>query len=237
MLNACAMGRVLGLHANTEVKTVTIAPNEEVPREICFEHSGIIAVRRGLAATATCLDSDKGLFYSDIAGPGSVIGLASILKDAPSYDYIVSLDEAVLCLSDKDSLLGSCVSQAGLKELLAATYNVAGRSARLSWVRMGSSVRQRTERLLSEMVVWLLGGQASELLTLAVSHSTIAQIIGAERRNVTKSLTLMSEEGLVECARRSITLKPAFYAGVGHSENPWANDTRKPFVTADNLIL
>jgi CRP/FNR family transcriptional regulator, cyclic AMP receptor protein len=172
--------------------------NPDEPAEVLF------ILKRGEVAISR-ISPDGRKLTIDTLGPGSIFGEMSVVGQRMYDHYAEALTECVICV----------MSRLDVEELLIADPRVSVRLIQALGERLA-----RAEARIEEMAFKGVQSRvASLLLRLALdtdwrgrpvlaglTHQQLAELTGATRETVTVTLNQFRESGLVEIARKKVTL-------------------------------
>ena len=211
----CPFGMICGAGSDDALfpYVFDVDPSELIWTDLRREHR-VFVIQSGLFSCIANLDHDEERPFA-LLGCGYTSGVAELYVDrgiSQSY-YLRALTESRMCSFSAKVLrrqlegLGSPLSQ---RILACALLNLSGASYALSKILLQSLLYDR----VSMMLVYLHQLKARDGAgtdTLALGHATIADLVGADRVAVTRTLHKMEENSLVKLGYRSITLLPALF--------------------------
>jgi CRP-like cAMP-binding protein len=140
-----------------------------------------------------------------VLGPGSFFGEMALLDDEPRSAHVVVMEDSLLLIlrrEDFQARLRSSpdVSLALLRELSQRLRRADDRIGNLAL----RDVNGRIAHLLLELA-HEEGGEGDRI-TRRLTHATIAQMVGASRETVSRTLSTLTAAGVVRMTRREIVL-------------------------------
>ena len=211
----CPFGMICGAGEDDELfpYIFDVAPGDLVWTDLRREHR-VFVMLSGLFSCVANLDHDEERPFA-LLGSGYSSGLAELYVDrsiSQTY-YLRALTEGRMCSFSAKVLrrqlegLGSPMSQ---RVLACALLNLSGASYALSKILLQSLLYDRVSMMLVYLQRLKARGGTDEA-TLALGHATIADLVGADRVAVTRTLHKLEENGLVKLGYRSIGLLPALF--------------------------
>jgi CRP-like cAMP-binding protein len=156
--------------------------------------------------------SEEGKKYLlGFMSPGHVVPLVRLLDDVPlGYDYHAHLDstlihlpaEAVVAALDADPILWKEVARIGLSRQRDSVH-VLQRQV------LGSLRRRLTATLARLALQTDTPLQSGQPLSISLSQSDLATMLGVSRQTMNKELRRLSDEGVVEAVYKRITIVDA----------------------------
>ncbi|GAC1654273.1 MAG: Crp/Fnr family transcriptional regulator [Gemmatimonadaceae bacterium] len=138
-----------------------------------------------------------------VLGPGEHFGELSLIDDQPRSAHVIAMDDATLLVLHRDDFrkrveLSPVVAWALLVEL--------SRRLRRADTKIGSLVLLDVPGRIARLLLDLADESGSEAIEKPVTHQTIAQMIGASRETVSRTMKEFQDGGLVAVERRRIRL-------------------------------
>ena len=185
-----------------------------VPERVCV-------LCKGMVKLTTCSREGK-LLLLRIAGPGDVLGLASVLKDTAYEATVEALEECEVRVIPREHFLAFMDGFRGVgsnsAEAVAREYGSAVLSARR--LALSSSA---TGKLANVLLDWgrlsagrgLVGAAAGSpkkteealRFRMPLTHEELGQMAGISRETTTRALTKLKAEGLVEMDGERMVLR------------------------------
>ncbi|MBI3951643.1 MAG: Crp/Fnr family transcriptional regulator [Acidobacteria bacterium] len=172
------------------------------------EPRGVYCICFGRVKLSTS-SSDGRTIIVDIAGPGDIIGIRALLS-GKSHDLTAeTLEPTQLCFIRKDGFLGF-LSRNGdvtlrLAQKLSDDLHEAYRGVRD--VALKRSSERLAELLLRFCQTHGVVTPEGIQLRINLSLDELAEMIGTSRRTLTRVLTKFQDLKIIECQRRSITVR------------------------------
>lgn len=182
--------------------TVAYHKHEVIFDEAARCHS-VFAICEGNAKLVTSSREGRGLLLR-LAGPGEMLGLAEAVLDAPYESAAIAVEPSILAVIPRDTFLRfissypeACVR---LTVALSEQYRLAQREEKFLGFGEPSTVR-----LAHRLLEWAAERGETTAdgmhIPLHMSHTELAQAIGATRETITRILGNLTQDGLIE--RRS----------------------------------
>lgn len=168
---------------------------------------GVFQICQGQVKLSLISKQGKTLILK-VAGPGDVIGMEAVLADAPYEATAESLRPCQLGFISSRDFRRHLDTYPGSYQralyFLALQYQAACRQ--LSAIGLGASVLDRTVRfLLDRSAGERVPGNESRF-ALPLSHEQIGEHIGASREAVTRTLSLLRKNGLLESHQSTLII-------------------------------
>ncbi len=184
---------------------------------IVFENDpgeGLYVVLSGQVKVAKIGEDGREVILST-RGEGDFFGEMSLIDDEPRSAHVIAMEDSDLLVLRREDF------QKRLHETPRIAIGLLGalcKRLRLADKKIGGlallDVSGRVARLLIEMA------DENDGMTVrrAITHQTIAQMIGSSRETVSRSISNMVDQGLIDVTRTAITIKDrsALEAAAGH---------------------
>lgn len=169
---------------------------------------GVYILRQGRVKLLTT-NSDGRTLILKIAKPGEVLGLNSIITDSP-YDLTAEiLQPAELAFIPRADFL-KCITEHGDACLHFVTHLSRDCHAAYELARSIGLCQSVAERLAKFLLDWSSNAAATAgavRVKLALTHEEIAQLIGASRETVTRTLSEFKRHRTIELNGSTLVLK------------------------------
>ena len=190
-----------------------VSPGDLIWTDLRREHR-VFVIQSGLFACVANLDNDDEKPFA-ILGCGHTSGLPELYvdRDVSQTYYLRALTEGRLCSFSAKALrrfLESLENPLLPRILCSALLNLSGASYALSRVLSQPLLYDRVSMMLVYLHELAVRGGAMDG-TLNLGHAAVANLLGADRVVVTRTLHKMEENGLVKLGYRSIELQPALF--------------------------
>jgi CRP/FNR family transcriptional regulator, cyclic AMP receptor protein len=173
---------------------------------------GVYVLRQGRVKLLTT-NSDGRTLILKIAKPGEALGLNSVITGRP-YDLTAEiLQPAELAFIPRVDFL-KCITEHGDACLYFASHLSRDCQAAYDLARAIGLCQSVPERLARFLLDWSTNGPATDgaiRVKLALTHEEIAQLIGASRETVTRTLSEFKRQRTIELNGSTLVLrnKPA----------------------------
>ncbi|HEX9895571.1 MAG TPA: Crp/Fnr family transcriptional regulator [Gemmatimonadales bacterium] len=138
-----------------------------------------------------------------VLGPGSFFGEMALLDDEPRSAHVVAMDDSLLLLlrrEDFQSRLRSSPDVAfGLLRELSQRLRRADDT-------IGSLALRDVNGRIAHLLLELAQEEGGDRITRRLTHATIAQMVGASRETVSRTLSTLASTGVLRMTRREIVL-------------------------------
>ncbi len=138
-----------------------------------------------------------------VLGPGSVFGEMALLDDEPRSAHVVAMvDSSLLMLRREDF-------QARLRkspDIGLALLRELSRRLRRADDTIGSLALRDVNGRIAHLLLELAAEEDGERITRQLTHATIAQMVGASRESVSRTLSTLATAGVLRMTRREIVL-------------------------------
>jgi CRP-like cAMP-binding protein len=135
---------------------------------------------------------------------GDFFGEMAVLDDEPRSAHVIAMEDSRLLALRRDDFQGQlranpAVASAMLREL--------SRRLRRADEQIGRLVLLDVNGRVASLLLALAAEEGGDRITRRLTHHTIAQMIGASRETVSRTLRALVERGIVDVSRREIVLK------------------------------
>ena len=169
---------------------------------------GVYVLRKGRVKLLTT-NSDGRTLIMKIAKPGEALGLNSVITGKP-YDLTAEiLQPAELAFIPRADFL-KCITEHGDACMHFASHLSRDCQAAYDLVRSIGLCQSVSERLARFLLDWSTNGSAMDgevRVKLALTHEEIAQLIGASRETVTRTLSEFKRQRTIEMNGSTLVLK------------------------------
>lgn len=168
---------------------------------------GVYVLRKGRVKLLTT-NSDGRTLILKIARPGEALGLNSVITGKP-YDLTAEiLQPAELAFIPRADFL-KCITEHGDACLHFASHLSRDCHAAYDMARSIGLCQSVSERLARFLLDWSNGAAADGAVRvkLALTHEEIAQLIGASRETVTRTLSEFKRQHTIELNGSTLVLK------------------------------
>ena len=169
---------------------------------------GVYVLRTGRVKLLTT-NSDGRTLIMKIAKPGEALGLNSVITGKP-YDLTAEiLQPAELAFIPRADFL-KCITEHGDACMHFASHLSRDCQAAYDLVRSIGLCQSVSERLARFLLDWSTNGSALDgtvRVKMALTHEEIAQLIGASRETVTRTLSEFKRQRAIEMNGSTLVLK------------------------------
>jgi CRP-like cAMP-binding protein len=135
---------------------------------------------------------------------GDFFGEMSVLDDEPRSAHVIAMEDSRLLALRRDDFQGQlkanpAVASAMLRELSHRLRRADEQIGRLVLLDVNGRV--------ASLLLALAAEEHGDKITRRLTHHTIAQMIGASRETVSRTLRALVERGIVDVSRKEIVLK------------------------------
>ncbi|GAC1683354.1 MAG: Crp/Fnr family transcriptional regulator [Gemmatimonadaceae bacterium] len=136
-----------------------------------------------------------------VLGPGEHFGELSLIDDQPRSAHVIAMDDAVLLVLHRDDFRKRVESSPTVAWALLVDLS---RRLRRADTKIGSLVLLDVPGRIARLLLDLAQESGGEAIDKPVTHQTIAQMIGASRETVSRTMKEFQDGGLVTVERRRI---------------------------------
>ncbi len=135
--------------------------------------------------------------------PGAHFGELALIDDQPRSAHVIAMEDAQLLILRREDFrrrveANPTVAWALLTEL--------SRRLRRADLKIGGLVLLDVPGRIARLLIDLVDEAGNETIEKALTHQTIAQMIGASRETVSRAMKEFQDAGLISVARRRITI-------------------------------
>lgn len=138
-----------------------------------------------------------------VLGPGAIFGEMSLLDDEPRSAHVVAMDDATLLQLRREDF------QARLRaspDVGLAVLRELSRRLRRADSTIGSLALRDVNGRIAHLLLDLAAEEGGNHITRRLTHATIAQMVGASRETVSRTLRALVNAGVLRVSRREILL-------------------------------
>ena len=138
-----------------------------------------------------------------VLGPGAFFGEMSLLDDEPRSAHVVAMDDATLLQLRREDF------QARLRaspDVGIAVLRELSRRLRRADGTIGSLALRDVNGRIAHLLLELAAEEGGDRITRRLTHATIAQMVGASRETVSRTLRVLVNAGILRVSRREILL-------------------------------
>ena len=189
-------------------------PADEHPRgTVLFNERqaprGVYVLREGRVKLYTC-SGDARVLITDIAGPGSVLGLSAVVSGGAHETTAETLDACRLAFVAREEFLrllaaNVCALTHATRQL-SRDYRTAHRQASVLGLSPTAAGKLACALLEHPSLDGVRAGRGLKL-KLTLTHEEIGQLIGASRETVTRLLNDFRRRRLIEVSDETLTVR------------------------------
>jgi CRP/FNR family cyclic AMP-dependent transcriptional regulator len=138
-----------------------------------------------------------------VLGPGAFFGEMSLLDDEPRSAHVVAMDEATVLQLRREDFQARLRSS---PEVAVAVLRELSRRLRRADDTIGGLALRDVNGRIAHLLLDLAEEEGSDRITRRLTHATIAQMVGASRETVSRTLRALVNAGVLRISRREILL-------------------------------
>ena len=138
-----------------------------------------------------------------VLGEGTFFGEMALLDDEPRSAHVIAMEDSVVLALRREDFRARLRAS---PEVGIALLKELSRRLRRADDQIGSLVLLDVNGRVAELLVRLATEEGGERITRKVTHATIAQMIGASRETVSRTMRELQDRGLIAVTRQDITL-------------------------------
>ncbi|GAC1516521.1 MAG: Crp/Fnr family transcriptional regulator [Gemmatimonadaceae bacterium] len=158
-------------------------------------------VVRGGRVKVVLVGEDGREVILGVLGSGEHFGELSLIDDQPRSAHVIAMDDAVLLVLHRDDFRKRVESSPPVAWALLVDLS---RRLRRADTKIGSLVLLDVPGRIARLLLDLAEESGGEAIDKPVTHQTIAQMIGASRETVSRTMKDFQDGGLVTVERRRI---------------------------------
>jgi CRP/FNR family transcriptional regulator, cyclic AMP receptor protein len=169
---------------------------------------GVYVLRKGRVKLLTT-NSDGHTLIMKIAKPGEALGLNSVITGKPNDLTAEILQPAELAFIPRADFM-KCITEHGDACMYFGSHLSRDCQAAYDLVRSIGLSQSVSERLARFLLDWSTNGSAMDgtvRVKMALTHEEIAQLIGASRETVTRTLSEFKRQRTIEMNGSTLVLK------------------------------
>ncbi len=139
-----------------------------------------------------------------VLGPGHVFGEMALLDEQPRSAHVIAMQDSILLVLRREDFQAQLRATPGLAIGLLRELT---RRLRRADEQIGRLVLLDVNGRVASLLLGLAEEEGGDRITRRLTHHTIAQMIGASRETVSRTMRHLVERGLIEVARREIILR------------------------------
>jgi CRP-like cAMP-binding protein len=153
------------------------------------------------------LTADGRALTITIISPGTIFGEMVLLGQRTYDNYAEALDEAVVCVMNRERVLQDLLSD---QRIAARMAEILGRRLVEMERRLSDTIFKSVPQRIAATLATLAGdrrlGVGHCTVQVAVTHEQLAALVGTSRETATKTLGEFADRGLVRLARGKVTI-------------------------------
>ncbi len=138
-----------------------------------------------------------------ILGPGDHFGELSLIDGAPRSAHVIAMDDARLIVLRREDFKRRIDESPALAW---AMLNELSRRLRRADAQIGSLALLDVSGRMAHLLLRSSSDTGSDTLAKKLTHQMIAQMIGASRETVSRTMREFQDKGLISVHRRQITI-------------------------------
>ncbi|HEX9755854.1 MAG TPA: Crp/Fnr family transcriptional regulator [Gemmatimonadales bacterium] len=138
-----------------------------------------------------------------VLGAGSFFGEMALLDDEPRSAHVVAMEESTLLQLRREDF------QARLRaspDVAIGLLRELSRRLRRADDTIGSLALRDVNGRIAHLLLELASEEGGDRITRRLTHATLAQMVGASRETVSRTLRALANAGVVRVSRREIVL-------------------------------
>jgi CRP-like cAMP-binding protein len=135
---------------------------------------------------------------------GDFFGEMSVLDDEPRSAHVIAMEDSRLLALRREDFQGQLRASPGVS---VALLRELSRRLRRADEQIGRLVLLDVNGRVASLLLTLAAEEGGERITRRLTHHTIAQMIGASRETVSRTLRHLVEAGIVDVSRKEIVIK------------------------------
>lgn len=138
-----------------------------------------------------------------VLGPGAFFGEMSLLDDEPRSAHVVAMDDATLLQLRREDFRARLRAS---PEVAVAVLRELSRRLRRADSTIGSLALRDVNGRIAHLLLDLAAEEGGDRITRRLTHTTIAQMVGASRETVSRTLRVLVNAGVLRISRKEIVL-------------------------------
>ncbi len=138
-----------------------------------------------------------------VLGPGSFFGEMSLLDNEPRSAHVVAMEDAVLLQLRRDDFQARLRSS---PDVAISLLRELSRRLRRADDTIGSLALRDVNGRIAHLLLELADEEGGDRIARRLTHATIAQMVGASRETVSRTLRALANAGILRVSRREIVL-------------------------------
>jgi CRP/FNR family transcriptional regulator, cyclic AMP receptor protein len=138
-----------------------------------------------------------------VLGSGSFFGEMALLDDEPRSAHVVAMEESVLLQLRREDFQARLRSS---PDVAIALLRELSHRLRRADDTIGSLALRDVNGRIAHLLLELAAEEGGDRITRRLTHATLAQMVGASRETVSRTLRALSNAGMIRMNRREIVL-------------------------------
>lgn len=138
-----------------------------------------------------------------VLGPGSFFGDMSLLDDEPRSAHVFAMEDSLLLQLRREDFQARLRSS---PDVAIGLLRELSRRLRRADDTIGSLALRDVNGRIAHLLLELADEEGGDRITRRLTHATIAQMVGASRETVSRTLRALANAGMVRVSRREIVL-------------------------------
>lgn len=138
-----------------------------------------------------------------VLGPGAFFGEMSLLDDEPRSAHVVAMDDTTLLQLRREDFRARLRAS---PDVAIAVLRELSRRLRRADSTIGSLALRDVNGRIAHLLLDLAAEEGGDRITRRLTHATIAQMVGASRETVSRTLGALVHAGILRISRSEIVL-------------------------------
>lgn len=138
-----------------------------------------------------------------VLGPGSFFGEMSLLDNEPRSAHVVAMEDSVLLQLRREDFQARLRSS---PDVGIALLRELSRRLRRADDTIGSLALRDVNGRIAHLLLELAAEEGGDRITRRLTHATIAQMVGASRETVSRTMSALASAGVLSVSRREIVI-------------------------------
>ena len=139
-----------------------------------------------------------------VLGEGSFFGEMAVIDEEPRSAHVIAMEDSRLLALRRDDFQTQIRSSPGVASALLKELS---RRLRRADEQIGRLVLLDVNGRVASLLLILAAEEGGDKITRRLTHHTIAQMIGASRETVSRTLRNLVEHNVIDVSRKEIVLK------------------------------
>jgi CRP/FNR family cyclic AMP-dependent transcriptional regulator len=138
-----------------------------------------------------------------VLGPGSFFGEMALLDDEPRSAHVVAMEDSLLLLLRREDFQARLRSS---PDVALGLLRELSQRLRRADDKIGSLALRDVNGRIAHLLLELAEEEGGDRITRKLTHAIIAQMVGASRETVSRTLSSLATSGVLRMSRREIIL-------------------------------